>query len=135
MDKMLISPDGEVTITNDGATIMELMHVEHEVAKLLVQLSKSQDDEIGDGTTGVVVLAGSLLEQAEKLIGMISYFSKITYLNLDRGVHPIRIANGFEIACKIAVDHLKTLADTVEYAKDNFEPLIHTAMTSLGSKM
>lgn len=54
MDKILVSPDGEVTITNDGATILELMDVEHQIAKLMVQLSKSQDDEIGDGTTGVV---------------------------------------------------------------------------------
>ena len=54
MDKILVSPDNDVTITNDGATILEKMHVDHEIAKLLVQLSKSQDDEIGDGTTGVV---------------------------------------------------------------------------------
>lgn len=54
MDKILVSPDGEVTITNDGATILDMMDVEHQIAKLMVQLSKSQDDEIGDGTTGVV---------------------------------------------------------------------------------
>jgi T-complex protein 1 subunit epsilon len=54
MDKMMISSDGDVTITNDGATILQKMDVEHEIAKLMVQLSKSQDDEIGDGTTGVV---------------------------------------------------------------------------------
>jgi len=62
MDKMLVSPDGEVTVTNDGATIVDKMEIEHPTAKLLVELSKSQDDEIGDGTTGVVVLAGALLE-------------------------------------------------------------------------
>ena len=54
LDKMMVGPDGDVTITNDGATILGQMDVEHEIAKLLVQLSKSQDDEIGDGTTGVV---------------------------------------------------------------------------------
>lgn len=54
LDKILISPDGEITVTNDGATILGQMEVEHPIAKLLVQLSKSQDDEIGDGTTGVV---------------------------------------------------------------------------------
>ena len=54
MDKMMVSPDGDVTVTNDGATILGMMQVEHEVAKLMVELSKSQDDEIGDGTTGVV---------------------------------------------------------------------------------
>lgn len=89
MDKILISPDGDVTITNDGATILERMHVDHQVAKLMVELSSSQDDEIGDGTTGVVVLAGSLLEQAEKL--------------LSRGIHPVRIAEGYEKAADVAM--------------------------------
>jgi len=54
MDKMMVSPDGDVTVTNDGATILDMMQVEHQIAKLMVDLSKSQDDEIGDGTTGVV---------------------------------------------------------------------------------
>jgi len=62
MDKMLISPDGDVIVTNDGATIVEKMEVQHQTARLLVELSKSQDNEIGDGTTGVVVLAGAILE-------------------------------------------------------------------------
>ena len=68
MDKMLVSGDQEVTVTNDGATILEKMEVDHQIGKLLVELSQSQDNEIGDGTTGVVVLAGSLLEEAEKLL-------------------------------------------------------------------
>ena len=54
LDKMMVSPDGDVTVTNDGATILKMMDVEHQIAKLMVQLSQSQDDEIGDGTTGVV---------------------------------------------------------------------------------
>jgi T-complex protein 1 subunit epsilon len=54
LDKILVSPDGDITVTNDGATIMDKMDLEHQVAKLMVELSKSQDDEIGDGTTGVV---------------------------------------------------------------------------------
>lgn len=82
MDKMLVSPDGEVIITNDGATILEKMEIHHQTAKLLVELSASQDNEIGDGTTGVVVLAGAILEQAQKL--------------LDKGLHPLKIADGFE---------------------------------------
>ena len=61
MDKMLISPDGEVVVTNDGATIMDQMEVQHQTARLLVELSKSQDSEIGDGTTGAVVMAVSPL--------------------------------------------------------------------------
>ena len=65
LDKMLVSSDGEVTVTNDGATILSLMDVKHQIAKLLVQLSKSQDDEIGDGTTGVV---GKLLNQISNSI-------------------------------------------------------------------
>jgi len=60
LDKLMVSPDGDITVTNDGATILKMMDVEHQVAKLMVQLSQSQDDEIGDGTTGVVVLAGAL---------------------------------------------------------------------------
>lgn len=121
MDKILVSPDGDVTITNDGATIMDRMEVNHQVAKLLVELSASQDDEIGDGTTGVVVLAGALLEQAEKL--------------LDRGIHPIRIAEGFEKAAEVAISTLGDIADTVPFSADNLEPLVKTAMTTLSSKI
>ncbi|KAI6125061.1 chaperonin Cpn60/TCP-1 family [Pisolithus croceorrhizus] len=121
LDKILISPDGEITVTNDGATILGQMEVEHQIAKLLVQLSKSQDDEIGDGTTGVVVLAGALLEQSEAL--------------LDRGVHPIRIADGFDRACAVAVEQLDRISDRVPFSLENKQNLIKTATTSLGSKI
>eukprot|EP01101_Sappina_pedata_P006715 TRINITY_DN3418_c0_g1_i1.p2 TRINITY_DN3418_c0_g1~~TRINITY_DN3418_c0_g1_i1.p2 ORF type:complete len:542 (-),score=283.38 TRINITY_DN3418_c0_g1_i1:48-1652(-) len=121
MDKILVSPDGDITITNDGATIMEQMEVENHIAKLLVELSKSQDQEVGDGTTGVVVLAGALLEQAEAL--------------LEKGIHPIRIADGYDRACTIAVEHLKSISTQLEWSADNIEPLISSAMTSLGSKI
>merc|ERR1711988_1701837 len=121
MDKMLQSPDGDVCITNDGATILEQMHVENQIGKLLVELSKSQDDEIGDGTTGVVVLAGALLEKAEAL--------------LDRGIHPMRIAEGYDRACQIAVDQLAAISDTFEFSLDNKESLIEVAMTTLSSKI
>lgn len=121
MDKILVSPDGDVTITNDGATIMDRMEVNHQVAKLLVELSASQDDEIGDGTTGVVVMAGALLEQAEKL--------------LDRGIHPIRVAEGFEKAAEVAIQKLQSIADVVPFTKDDLEPLVQTAMTTLSSKI
>ncbi|KAI0719165.1 chaperonin Cpn60/TCP-1 family [Cerioporus squamosus] len=113
--------DGEITVTNDGATILSQMEVDHQIAKLLVQLSKSQDDEIGDGTTGVVVLAGALLEQSEEL--------------LDRGIHPIRIADGFDRACAVAVEHLDRISDRVKFAKDDTSNLLKIAMTSLGSKI
>ncbi|XP_068664948.1 T-complex protein 1 subunit epsilon-like isoform X2 [Aristolochia californica] len=95
MDKMLQSPDGDVTTTNDGATILEQMDVGNQIAKLLVELSRSQDYEIGDGTTGVVVMAGALLEQAEKL--------------LECGIHPIRITEGYEMASRLSVEHLEHL--------------------------
>ncbi|XP_074037647.1 chaperonin containing TCP1 subunit 5 [Leptinotarsa decemlineata] len=121
LDKLMVSPDGEVTVTNDGATILKMMDVEHEVAKLLVELSQSQDDEIGDGTTGVVVLAGALLEQAGSL--------------LDRGIHPIRIADGFELACQTAVQHLEKIAEVFPVSAENTDPLIKVAMTTLGSKI
>jgi len=121
MDKMLVSSDGDVTITNDGATILQKMEVEHQVAKLLVDLSKSQDNEIGDGTTGVTVLAGALLEQAERL--------------LDRGLHPVRIAEGFELASEVALKHLATISDKVEFSKENTVPLVDTAITTLSSKI
>ncbi|XP_067866366.1 T-complex protein 1 subunit epsilon [Heterodontus francisci] len=121
LDKMMVDKDGEVTITNDGATILSMMDVEHQVAKLMVELSKSQDDEIGDGTTGVVVLAGALLEQAEQL--------------LDRGIHPIRIADGYELAARSAIEILDKISDSFPVDPSNKEPLIQTAMTTLGSKI
>lgn len=101
---------------------MQQLPVEHQIAKLLVELSKSQDDEIGDGTTGVVVMAGALLEKAEEL--------------LDKGIHPIRIADGYEQACAIAVAHLDKIADNIPISRENnYETLFRTAKTSLGSKI
>ncbi|KAG7881806.1 hypothetical protein KL905_000709 [Ogataea polymorpha] len=128
LDKILISPDGEINITNDGATIMSQMELSNEIAKLLVELSKSQDDEIGDGTTGVVVLTSALLDQALELI--------------EKGIHPIKIAHGFEKACKIALEQLDRIADTVSIDLENLEnntkpesELFKAAKTSLGSKI
>ncbi|SCU86834.1 LAFA_0E03312g1_1 [Lachancea sp. 'fantastica'] len=122
LDKILISPDGEITITNDGATILSQMELDNEIAKLLVQLSKSQDEEIGDGTTGVVVLASALLDQALELI--------------EKGIHPIKIANGFDEAARMAVAHLEAQADDVALDKSSFHDyLFKAAKTSLGSKI
>jgi T-complex protein 1 subunit epsilon len=121
LDKMMVSPDGEVTVTNDGATILNMMDVENQIAKLMVELAKSQDDEIGDGTTGVVVLAGALMEQAESL--------------LDRGIHPIRISDGYELAAKVALENLDKSSESYPIDLKNLEPLIQTAMTTLGSKI
>ena len=138
LDKILISPDGDITVTNDGATILSQvravrapvehkltswlqMEISNHVAKLLVELSRSQDDEIGDGTTGVVVLAGALLEQAADLI--------------DKGIHPIRIADGYDEACEVAVSELDRISDKIEFTKQQTENLFKVAKTSLGSKM
>jgi archaeal chaperonin len=80
MDKMLVSPIGDVTITNDGATILKEIEVEHPAAKMMVEISKATDNEVGDGTTSTVVFAGSLLEKAEELV--------------DKNVHPTVIIEG-----------------------------------------
>ena len=102
---MIINQDGDVIITNDGSTIMKNMNVEHPIAKLLVDLSLSQDDEIGDGTTSVVILAGALLEQAMKL--------------LDKGLHPLQIIEGFDKGCKYALDNL----EEIKFDKNNNDEL------------
>ena len=122
LDKILISQDGEITITNDGATILSQMDIDNEIAKLLVELSRSQDDEIGDGTTGVVVLAGALLDQALGLI--------------EKGIHPLKVANGFDEACKLACDQLDKVADEIHFSRDTTDGnLLRAAKTSLGSKI
>ena len=108
-------------VSNDGATILERAEIQNQVARQLVELSKSQDNEIGDGTTGVVVVAGSMLEQAQLL--------------LDKGLHPIQIANGFEKGCEIAVKHLKSIAKELDIKDKGNENLIKCAMTALGSKV
>lgn len=97
------------------------MEITNHVAKLLVELSKSQDDEIGDGTTGVVVLASALLEQAADL--------------MDKGIHPIRIADGYDQACDIAVQELDRISDTIPFSKDDASNLEKVAKTCLGSKI
>ena len=97
------------------------MEITNNVAKLLVELSQSQDEEIGDGTTGVVVLAAAMLEQASDLI--------------DKGIHPIRIADGYDQACEIAVAELDRISDEITFSQDDTTNLLKVAKTSLGSKM
>lgn len=128
LDKILVSPDGDINITNDGATIMSEIQLSNEVAKLMVELSKSQDDEIGDGTTGVVVLASSLLDQALELI--------------EKGIHPIKVANGFDKACKVALANLDRISDEIKIDHTSVDSnlshdsdLFKAASTSLGSKI
>jgi len=121
MDKMMVSPDGDVLVSNDGATIVTKMEIVHPIAQLLVELSKSQDDEIGDGTTGVVVLAGALIKQA--------------LLLLDKGIHPLNIASGFEKACDMACHRLEQICKPLDIQKNNHENLVKAAIISLGSKI
>lgn len=121
MDKMVVGPDGDVLVTNDGATILEKMDVEHQIAKLLVDLSKSQDHEIGDGTTGVVIMAGAMLEKAMELI--------------EKGIHPLRIAYGYERACEVAVKRIEGISRTVDLHADEKAALKKAAGTALGSKV
>jgi T-complex protein 1 subunit delta len=119
MDKMIQDGRGEVLITNDGATILQQMKLAHPTAKMLVELSKAQDIEAGDGTTSVVVIAGSLLQAAEKL--------------LAKGVHPQTITEAFLRASDEAEKILTSVACPVDL-KDR-DQLIKTAKTSLNSKV
>ncbi|CAH1984590.1 unnamed protein product [Acanthoscelides obtectus] len=119
MDKMIQAGNGEVTITNDGATILKQINVIHPAAKMLVELSRAQDVEAGDGTTSVVVIAGALLDAAEKL--------------LHRGIHPTAISESFQRAAVLALDILQEIATPVDIT--NRELLIKCASTSLNSKV
>lgn len=119
MDKMIQTPTGEVVITNDGATILKHMAVMHPAARMLVELSQAQDVEAGDGTTSVVVVAGSLLGAAEKM--------------LNKGIHPTIIAESFTRAAAKAVQYLEEISTPVDL-KDK-ESLLRAASTSLNSKV
>ena len=119
MDKMLVDPLGDVTITNDGATILKDIDVQHPAAKMMVEVSKSIDNEVGDGTSSSVVVAGSLLEKTEELI--------------DKGVHPTLIVDGYKKCSIKANEILRTIATKVD-ASDNVI-LNKISETSMSSKM
>jgi thermosome len=119
MDKMLVSSIGDVTITNDGATILKEIDVQHPAAKMMVEISKATDNDVGDGTTSTVVLAGSLLAKAEDLI--------------DKGVHPTVIVDGYRIACDKAIEILKEASTKVD--PDDRQVLGKIARTSMASKL
>ncbi len=118
MDKMLVTSFGDVAITNDGATIMKELDVQHPAAKMLVEVAKAQDNEVGDGTTTAVVLAGELLAKAESL--------------LDKNVHPTVIIEGFKKASDKAQEVLEKIAIPISISDD--KTLRDVAITSLSSK-
>ncbi len=118
MDKMLVSGMGDVAITNDGATIMKELDVQHPAAKMLVEVAKAQDNEVGDGTTTAVILAGELLAKAEGL--------------LDKNIHPTVIIEGYKKASEKAQEILTAIAMPVAFNDD--KTLKEVAITSISSK-
>lgn len=118
MDKMLVDSFGDVIITNDGATILKEIDVQHPGAKFVVDLAKTQDEEVGDGTTSVVILAGELLKNAEAL--------------LDENIHPSMIVEGYRLAREEALKMIKDIA--VDVKDDERDKLLKIAATSMYSK-
>ncbi|HLB72243.1 MAG TPA: thermosome subunit alpha [Candidatus Methanoperedens sp.] len=120
MDKMLVS-GGNITITNDGVTILKEMDIEHPAAKMLVEVAKTQDDEVGDGTTTAAVLTGELLAKAEEL--------------LEQNVHPTTIASGYRMAAAKAAEILKDITQTIsENDEEALLSIARTAMTGKGAE-
>src|SRR3712207_6535316 len=119
MDKMLVDSLGDVTITNDGATILKEIDVQHPAAKMMVEISKATDNEVGDGTTSVVVLAGSLIEKAEELI--------------TKNVHPTVIVDGYRKSAVKSIELLNNIA--IKVTNNDKEQLIKIAKTSMQTKL
>lgn len=121
MDKMLVDDLGDIVITNDGATIVEEMKIEHPAAKMVVEIAKTQDEEVGDGTTTAVIVAGELLKNAEKL--------------LDQGIHPSVIVKGYRISAEKSIEILDRIAKKVTVNdKKVLEEIAQTAMTGKGAE-
>jgi len=118
MDKMLVSPTNDIIITNDGVTILEEMQIEHPAAKMMVEIAKTQESEVGDGTTTAVMIAGKLLENAEKL--------------LDKKIHPTVITKGYRIAADKVQEILMDLA--LKITTEDEEVLKQVAMTAMTGK-
>lgn len=118
MDKMLVDSMGDIVITNDGATILKELDIEHPAAKMVVEVAKTQDNECGDGTTTAVIIAGELLKKSEALI--------------DQNVHPTVISNGFRLAAQKAVKILKRMG--IEVSPTDRKTLKLVAMTAMTGK-
>jgi len=121
MDKMIVDSLGDITVTNDGVTILEEMQIEHPAAKMLVEIAKTQENEVGDGTTTAVVLAGELLKEAEDL--------------LEKEIHPTVIARGYRLAAEKAQEILDEMAEPVKETDHvTLKKIAMTAMTGKGAE-
>jgi thermosome len=121
MDKMIVDSLGDITVTNDGVTILKEMNVEHPAAKMVVEVAKTQEDEVGDGTTTAVVIAGELLKNAEAL--------------LDKEVHPAVISRGYRMAASKALEILEGMAEAVKPSDEaTLTNIAQTAMTGKGAE-
>uniref|UniRef100_T1JLC4 T-complex protein 1 subunit alpha n=1 Tax=Strigamia maritima TaxID=126957 RepID=T1JLC4_STRMM len=120
LDKMLVDDIGDVTITNDGATILKLLEVEHPAAKVLVELAQLQDEEVGDGTTSVVLIAAELLRNADELVKC--------------KIHPTSIISGYRLACKEACKYIQEHL-TISLEELDHECIVNSAKTSMSSKL
>ncbi len=118
MDKMLVDSLGDITITNDGAAILKEIDVEHPAAKMMVEIAKTQDDMVGDGTTTAVVLASELLKKAEEL--------------LDQNIHPIILVSGYRKASQKAIEVINKIAIPLDI--NDRKTLLKVALTSMSSK-
>ena len=121
MDKMLVDTLGDVIVTNDGVTILKEMQIEHPAAKMVVEIAQTQEDEVGDGTTTAVVLAGEFLKNAEEL--------------LEKGIHPTIITRGFRLAAQKADEILKNIASDLDISDEKtLMSIATTAMTGKGAE-
>ena len=118
MDKMMVDGMGDIVITNDGAQILKQMDIEHPAAKMVVEVAKTQDDEVGDGTTSAAVLAGELLKKAEELLNM--------------NIHPTIIASGYRMASDKAKEILNGMTKAV--TEDDEDLLLKVAGTAITGK-
>lgn len=118
MDKMLVTPTGEIIVTNDGVTILDQMQIEHPAAKMMVEIARTQESEVGDGTTSSVMIAGKLLENAERL--------------LDQKIHPTTIVKGYRMAQEKAQEILKSIS--LKITSENEDVLRQVAMTAMTGK-